>query len=47
MDNWKALQNKRLTKENPVIVNSVARSEQAFTATLGKNDGQLGTFHGH
>jgi hypothetical protein len=36
MNNDKALQNKRQTKENPVIVNSVARSKQAFTATLGK-----------
>jgi hypothetical protein len=26
---------------------SVARSKQAFTATLGKNHGHLGTFHGH
>jgi hypothetical protein len=29
------------------VVNSVARSQQAFTATPAQNHGHLATFHGH
>ncbi len=34
----------RIRIRNPAA-NSVARSKQAFTATLGENHGHLGTFH--
>ncbi len=34
-----------LPPPSPGPANTVARSKQAFTATIGKNHGQIGTFH--